>query len=482
MFPSQAAARAMTTVTQLREHYRLADGLWEAFVARAGDPGDDIRLLAAMPPRAIAVACEAAEILPPGEPLTAMQATHVGLVYRLARRICWINSGGEWLEWVDPNPWETTRGDSEKKPVEEPVEGQKTRKLKLSNILDQMDDSEFMVEPEEARQKWLRRFKEITGGYPLEEEEPTLEQVSAIKRKVDGGLAPFADFSIFVPYGKRAMKTAKYRSYQLDPSTGGYTVKELLGPSSFGMWLLSFRVYKVSLVMLDLVEYTTLNRYENHMERLSRMYAGAWHLLVTADERARGEQSSRVKSRIAIDLEEGRDAPVGWSEKKPWNFVLLSVLEDEKFWREQVHTPALAWLATGAKGLPLTPEERFMQGTHLGDKNQGGAQKEWVNTEEENGRKRSNKERREARKKRARSEREELERWRSKGGEKGGSKGDGKKGKGKREEKCYSWNYGSGVCKGLAAGEKCKGPVTRTHSCLKCGSPGHPAVECPGTG
>ena len=212
------------------------------------------------------------------------------------------------------------------------------------------------------------------------------------------------------------------------------------------------------------------------------MYAGAWHLLVTADERARGEQSSRVKSRIAIDLEEGKGAPAGWSEKKPWNFVLLSVLEDEKFWREQVHTPALAWLATGAKGLPLTPEERFMQGTHLGDKNQGGVQKEWVNTEEENGRKRSNKERREARKKRARSEREELERWRSKGGEKGGSKGDGKKGKGKREEKCYSWNYGSGVCKGLAAGEKCKGPVTRTHSCLKCGSPGHPAVECPGAG
>ena len=83
MFPSQAAARAMTTVTQLREHYRLADGLWEAFVARAGDPGDDIRLLAAMPPRAIAVACEAAEILPAGEPLTAMQATHVGLVYQI---------------------------------------------------------------------------------------------------------------------------------------------------------------------------------------------------------------------------------------------------------------------------------------------------------------------------------------------------------------------------------------------------------------
>ena len=154
----------MTTVTQLREHYRLAEGLWNAFVARAGDPGDDIRLLAAMPPRAIAVACEAAEILPEGEPLTAMQATHVGLVYRLARRICWINSGGEWQEWVDPNPWETTRGDNEKKPVEEPVETQKTRKLKLSNILDQMDDSEFMVEPEGGQTEMAEEIQGDHGG------------------------------------------------------------------------------------------------------------------------------------------------------------------------------------------------------------------------------------------------------------------------------------------------------------------------------
>ncbi len=359
MFPSRDAALALDTVTKVRQHYHLQDNLWEAFVARAGDPGEDLRLLAAMPPQAIAVACEAAEILPSKEALTAMQATHVGLVYRLARRICWANSGMDWMSWEHPNPWEAHKTKGEKGPEEEPGETTKGRKLKLSNVLDQMDDSEFVVEPEETRQKWLKGYKDVTGGYPLEEEEPTLEQVSALKKKVDSGLAPFADFSVFVPYGKKAMKAAKYRSYQLDPSTGGYTVKELPGPSAFGMWLLSFRVYKVALVMLDLVDYTTLNRYENHMERLARIYAGAWHLLVTADERARGEQAARIKSRVAIDLKEGKTAPPGWNEARPWNQVFLLVLEDERFWREQVHTPALAWLATGARGSPLTPEERL---------------------------------------------------------------------------------------------------------------------------
>ena len=256
MFPARAVAVTLDTVTKVRQHYHLEDALWEAFTARAGDPGEDLRLLAAMPPPAIAVACEAAEVLPSKEPMTAMQATHVGLVYRLARRICWVNSGMDWATWEDPNPWETLKPSVEKGPVEAPGESLRGRKLKLSNVLDQMDDSEFLVEPEETRQKWLKHYKVVTGGFPLEEEEPTLEQVSALKKKVEGGLAPFADFSVFVPYGKKAMKAAKYRSYQLDPSTGGYTVKELPGPSAYGMWLLSFRVYKVALVMLDLVDYT----------------------------------------------------------------------------------------------------------------------------------------------------------------------------------------------------------------------------------
>ena len=86
MYPSQSAAIQMTEIRQLRDHYGLLGDLWTSFTQIAGDPGEDLRLLAVLSANVVSAALERA-VLPDGASLSAVQASHVGLIYNLAKRI-----------------------------------------------------------------------------------------------------------------------------------------------------------------------------------------------------------------------------------------------------------------------------------------------------------------------------------------------------------------------------------------------------------
>ena len=104
MFPSQAAALAMQALKDLKDHDALPEPLWTAFTSGAGDPGEDMKLLAVLPRSVIAAALERA-LLPDGSPLSAVQASHVGMVYNLATRIIHVKGGGDWDAWRGQSPF-----------------------------------------------------------------------------------------------------------------------------------------------------------------------------------------------------------------------------------------------------------------------------------------------------------------------------------------------------------------------------------------
>ena len=95
MFPSAATALSMGTVDDLIQHFGVSTELWQAFTQETGSPGNDLRLLAALPGSAVAAALSQAQ-LPSEVPLTAVQAAHVGLVWKLARKIMYTKGGGAW--------------------------------------------------------------------------------------------------------------------------------------------------------------------------------------------------------------------------------------------------------------------------------------------------------------------------------------------------------------------------------------------------
>ena len=475
MFPAVAAARAMTSLSDVKDFYQMDPGVWQAFISRAGDPGEDLRLLASLPPPAIAAACEVAAASD-GTPLTAIQAAHVGLVYRLSRRILHLREGGNWDTWEDTDPWQAA-----KTPGTPPREARATggggstptpeRKLKLSSILDQGDDSEFQVLPEAMRAKWHQQYLDIMGGPPEEDAEPTGEQISALYRKIyELNGPPYCDFAIFVPYGRKQLRASKFRAHVF--TDNGYVMKEIPGPSNYAMWRASFRVFKTAMIMLDTISVANLMGYEALIERLALTYPTAWHLVTIAEDNARAEHLSRLKTRLLTALAAGGPPPTRWDPNRPWDYVLKLLMEDERYWREQVHTPAIAWMAAGARGVPKTPSEKLSL-SYMRD----GVEATMHPTDR---RTKSNSQGKK-KKKRSNGDKEEHGYQKASGGgsQSGGGKSKGKGKAGKGPQLCYAWNDNTGNCAGLAAGAECKAPTKRDHKCTKCKSPGHPAYECP---
>ena len=469
--------QAFSSLRACRAFFQVSDEVWQSFVQAAGDPGDDYRLLAAIPPRIMAATTEQAQ-LPSGDGLSVIQATQLGLVYRLARRKQHHDAGLDLALWEDPDPWQTPT-------VSPPTIGPTTtgttsseRRMKFTAVLDQGDESEFVVATEAQKQMWLMRFVDQTGGLPLEQEEPTIEQLSALMRRIQSGSTPYADFSVFLPFGKKALRSYRYRSYIAQPD-GSFLMKEIPGPASYGQWSSSFKVYKTAMMMLDTLSLATLTAYESHVEKLARLYesAGAWHLVVAAEDLARSEHLLRLKVQTKIDLGNGGNPPPKWDEASPWESMFRLLIKDKEFWGEQVHIPANAWISFGSKGVPKTPAEAIASKSIRGGSNTLRPEVEEAKRDRSTSptaRRSKHASRREAKKRRVASDREELASFRK---QSANSKGKDAGGKGK-QQLCYAWNNNNGACAGLPPGAGCQGKVQRGHRCTKCGSPGHPSHQC----
>lgn len=226
--------------------------------------------------------------------------------------------------WLDQCRADSTTSD--------PITSTGERKLKFSQVLDQSDDGEFIVSSETQKQVRLQRYIEKTGGLPLEQEEPSTEQLSALQRRLTLGPGPFADFSLFVPYGKRAARSQKYRTF-IPTSERNWMMKELPGPATMAQWTAYFRVYRTALVMLDVISMATAVTYEAHIEKLNRLYGGAWHLIVEADALGRSEHLMRLRVKMNMDIAKGTRAPDFWNTH-PWDGLFRRLVGDRPFWTE----------------------------------------------------------------------------------------------------------------------------------------------------
>ena len=86
-------------------------------------------------------------------------------------------------------------------------------------------------------EKAYRNHREAVGADPLPDAEPTAAQVTAMMAKVlKRHEAPYADFSVLTPFGRRIQKQSKARNFlQAD---GTRKTVEIPGPASFPACLL----------------------------------------------------------------------------------------------------------------------------------------------------------------------------------------------------------------------------------------------------
>ena len=104
------------------------------------------------------------------------------------------------------------------------------------------------------------------------------------------------------------------------------------GPSTFVQWRTSFRILRTALAMLDAVSLAVLHNYEMVIEKPTRPYPTAWHLVYAADELARSAHSNRIRAKVLMDTRAGKDPPASWDPKRPWDYVFLMIALDDTFW------------------------------------------------------------------------------------------------------------------------------------------------------
>ena len=463
----------------LLRFYAVPSEVWSAFAAAAGDP-PDLRPLACLPAAAV-VEATTSSTTSTGRRLTMVEAIQVGLVYRAAHRYLHLAAGGSTDTWRDPDPWGAN-------PASGPTTSTRSsgtssvsvaeKKVKFSSVLDQGDDTEFVLDETLNKAAFYTKFVQVMGGMPEDLEDPTLEQLAAMIRKVKVmRQPPYVDFAIWLPYAKKHLKSQKYKSFVM-MQDGTFSSRMVAGPSCFQHWLLSYRVLRATWVMMDQVGLANLMQWENKIETLNNRYEDCWHLIAEADDRGRGEQMSKTLSKIKMAIDAGDPPPRGWDPSRPWEVVWRTVLNDQDYWREQVHLPAMVWMAKGSKGVAMAPDEEIIKEREKGRRDNAESS---LGGDPGEVKKLSNRAKKDARKRKWAAEKEELKNLREgkgKSGKGGGGKhgGAGRGGSGNPgEEECYAWNNGNGLCGGLPPGSQCKGKVQRLHRCTVCKSPG-PAV------
>ena len=483
VLPLASELAGVQTIPDLLVLLHVTDPVWGSFIHQAGDPGNHIRLVAALPKPVIVQAAVQAS-LPDGTALSAVQAAQVGLVWRTARKVVHLWAGLAEDEFVDSDPWEpggqvdgavTTVAPGTSEPAAPPL---KEQVLKMSALVDQTDESELVPASRDQIDRWLGAYVAVMGSPPAEEEEPSESQLAALFKKtftLKG--PPYADFAIFTPFGRKCLKAQKFRVYQ-PLGDGTFMMRELPGPQNWLQWLTSWRVYKAACLMLNIASLAVLQVYEKHIERLTLQWPRCWGLIYQAEDKARAEQLTKIRRRMVSDQSKGTTMPADWDADNPWTCCFRALVDDSKYWDEQVRHPAAAWMASGARGSPAPPADQIAM-AHA----PGGLEVAEVEDKSENRRRQSNRDKRQARAKRLRSDREELESYRKKGGYGEARPAEKGKGKGKVKDQagsplCFSFANGTGLCGSLEPGAACQQKVKRVHKCQYCLSPGHRNADC----
>ena len=223
-----------------------------------------------------------------------------------------------------------------------------SRKPKLSTVIDQTLEGEVLpMEPRETR-KLFKDYEERRGGEPHADIEPTADQLAGVRQLLRDDVAPYADFSVFGPYGRRLLRRLTFLAYMFSMATGEWVKREIPGPPDFDSWWRCWRVYRTTLLLLEAATTEVLENYgERIREFVTRYGEKCWFIIYQADSRMRSERFERLRrnceKRHAAALAAG--APSNFKSAAPWNEVFRVAVDDKTFWDEEVRDQCILYLS-----------------------------------------------------------------------------------------------------------------------------------------
>ena len=151
------------------------------------------------------------------------------------------------------------------------------RKIKLGNILDQPDDSAIAPLPANDVPALVASWARLVNDteLPSAEQEATGDPLTALRARLNAGLVPYADFSVWRPHGARMLMQLKFQAHHPAPD-GGWRTREIAGPPSYEEWRCSWSVFAFAMEVLQAASRARLERCAAHIWKLSGTYTEFW--------------------------------------------------------------------------------------------------------------------------------------------------------------------------------------------------------------
>ena len=185
-------------------------------------------------------------------------------------------------------------------------------KKRMAEVLDQMDDGHYEPLTESERMQYNQNYVDVTGGEPSLETKASTDQIAALKSRLTSGRAPYVDFAVFVPHGKRFAKIRKFDAQVF--VNNSLQQRVLRGPGNYASWVDSWNVFRTAMLSLKAASPQVLDDYQRGIFSLVQIHPEAWGLVYAADEVMRSEVWDDMRDELVT---EGR-----WPSMHPWNLVI----------------------------------------------------------------------------------------------------------------------------------------------------------------
>ena len=357
-----------------------------------------------------------------------------------------------------------------------------TRKVKMSSIFDQADDTEIVPWTAARMRTVMAAFKAANDDEsPDPDEEVSVDQLAALEFKLATGAAPCPDFGVWRPFGTRMARALKLVAHHLTPG-GDYVPYEVPGPPDFAAWQAAFRVFSTAMRALGAATQTRLTIYAKKIEKFNETYGAlCWWLIAQADQRMRSEQMERIRRRLELEKQTataaGSTHPL--DDTVPWDLCFKEAAGDARYWDEELHAKAVLYITHIKSKHQLTDPGHGLGAQNSGPSGLAGGSQSHQGEGQHAKRKKQSHGGRGGRGSGHKSDSRSASQAPS-----GSSKGYGKnKGKAKQvdgrfrvdasgNEICWSWNKSESGCAEVCA-------AGRAHVCEWCRSSKHRSFQCP---
>ena len=269
----------------------IADALWKHLEV---DPETDVEVAASIPQ---GILDDSLESFRAEHPFTAGVAGRISLLFSKLRAS------------LAPPPVLASTGLVEVHAASEPAS---VNKGKVSMVLDQADDGTYEVLDPSKRAEYRNNHVMLTGGPPPEGRAPSSDQLAALASKLLKGEAPYADFAVFTPHGRRLHRLRKFDAQVF--IDGALQTRALKGPCDYASWKACWEVFRAAMVSLGEISPATLDGYERGIATLVTMFPMQWGVIFCADEIVRSE----VWQTLAEELQDSG----AWPAARPWDKVV----------------------------------------------------------------------------------------------------------------------------------------------------------------